>query len=336
MKVLLVGSGLFDWGGIERYVSYLQTGLVERDHTVFVTSPADSPLSKNTQGSLPLGTKGKYDLAALAAYLRLFREQRFDVVHVQFNPDFLVAGVAARLRKQPKTVLTRHVALPWSAAKVKLYGALFDTIIPVSEAVQKKLLHSGIPAEKMIVAKAGCPALQPKNSVDSKEGFHVGAFGRLVPEKGLSVFFKALAASPGITGHVYGSGPLEDELKAHAPKNAIFHGFVTDVADHMAAMHVVVIPSQWEEAFPYAALEAMSLGKPLVVSNVGGLPEIVSEGVNGLLFDKANPAELASSLQQLQQDQAAAAKMGERGRVLHRAEYTIQRMAERIEAAYSA
>jgi glycosyltransferase involved in cell wall biosynthesis len=278
--------------------------------------------------------RGKHDLRAFTAYLQLFREQRFDIVHVHFNPDFLVAGVAARLRKQPKTVLTRHVALPWASAKAKLYGSLFDTIIPVSEAVQGKLLASGIPSEKMIVAKAGCPALVAKRPRTLPPGFHVGYFGRLVPEKGLSVFFKALAASPKVTGHVFGSGPLEDELKAHAPPNVTFHGFVDDVADHMAAVNAVVIPSQWEEAFPYAALEAMSLGKPLVASNVGGLPELVTAGENGLLFDKANPAELASALSRLEQDPAQAKAMGDKGKQIHRSEYTVEKMAERIEAAY--
>ncbi|MEZ0324359.1 MAG: glycosyltransferase family 4 protein [Fimbriimonas sp.] len=335
MKILQVGSGLFDWGGIERYVSYLQAGLRERKHEVLVTCPPDSPLSKHSVDPRHIASKGKHDLNAMSAYLRLFREHRFDVVHVHFNPDFLVAGLAARLRKQPKTVLTRHVALPWSAAKAKLYGSLFDTIIPVSEAVQRKLLCSGIPAEKMIVAKAGCAALISKSTIDLGEGFHVGTFGRLVPEKGLPIFFKALAACPTVTGHIYGSGPMEEELKAHAPKNAVFHGFVTDVAEHMAAMDAIVIPSQWEEAFPYAALEAMSLGKPLVVSNVGGLPEIVSDGVNGFLFEKSNPAELASKLEQLAVDKTATREMGRNGKELHRAEYTVQKMAERIEGAYA-
>jgi glycosyltransferase involved in cell wall biosynthesis len=331
-----VGSGLADWGGIERYVSYLQQGLHARGHEVFVTCPLHSPLHEHTTHQIPIKVRGKHDLRALGAYLRLFRAERFDVVHVHFNPDFLIAGIAARLTRQPKTVLTRHVALPWSKAKVNLYSPLFDTIVPVSEAVCRQLEASGILRAKMIVAKAGCPALEARHPVELGPGFHLGVFGRLVPEKGLGVLFKALAATPAVKGHVFGSGPLEAELKAIAPKQVTFHGFVENVADYMGSMDVIAIPSQWEEAFPYAALEAMSLGKPVAASRVGGLPEIVTEGVTGVLFEKTDPGELAAKLTALVNDPERARAMGEQGRDLHRQQYTIEKMAERMEAAYVA
>jgi glycosyltransferase involved in cell wall biosynthesis len=338
MRVLQVGSGLYDWGGIERYVFYLTDGLRARGHRVEATMPPGSPLSERIQnGQVLLESRGKHDFRALATYLKLFRQTRYDVVHVHFNPDFLAAGIAARLRKQPLTILTRHVALPWSRNKVRLYGSLFDHVIPVSDIVKKNLLASGFPESRMTVAKAGCPALEA-SLVDRPDGdlFRVGSFGRLVKEKGVDVLLEAARQLPEVEFHVYGSGPMEAKLKEAARPNVHMEGFRSDVADCMAGMDAVAIPSVWVEAFPYAALEAMSLGRPVVASRVGGLPEIVAEGVNGLLFEAGNAGELATSIRRLAADRSAAAQMGLAGQRLHKADYTVERMAERIEAVYQA
>lgn len=314
---------------------YLQEGLRARGHEVEVTCPAGSPLSERASDVIAISVRGKHDLRAIGRYLRLFREKRYDVVHIHFNPDFLVAGIAARARKQPVTVLTRHVALPWSAAKVRMYGPLFEHIIPVSHAVEKQLLTSGISQSKMTVAKAGCPALQPSREREEMrrelgvEGFAVGNFGRMTREKGLDLLQRV--ALPGVSMHLFGSGPLLKEFQGRQTPGFRVHGFRTDVADCMSAMDAIVIPSRWEEAFPYAALEAMSIGKPLLVSRVGGLLEIVQEGKTGLAFDKENVEQLSAAVDALR---PLANEMGEAGRVRHRDQFTVEKMAERIEAVY--
>jgi glycosyltransferase involved in cell wall biosynthesis len=338
MKILQVGSGLYDWGGIERYVFYLTNGLRARGHEVDVTLPAGSPLAERiNEGAIPLCSRGKHDARAMAAYLRLFKRARYDVVHIHFNPDFLAAGIAARLRRQPLTILTRHVALPWSGFKVRMYGSLFDHVIPVSEVVKKVLEVSGFPSSRMTVAKAGCPALVasgiPRQSSDA---FRVGAFGRLVKEKGLDVLIEAARQTPQVEFHIYGSGPLEAHLKEMAGPNVHMEGFRADVADCMAGVDAVAITSVWEEAFPYAALEAMSLARPILASRVGGLPEIVADARNGLLFERGNSGELAARIKRLADNRSAAAEMGLAGQRLHQAEHTVERMAERIEAVYRA
>jgi glycosyltransferase involved in cell wall biosynthesis len=335
LKILQVASSLNEWGGIERYVTYLQSGLSERGHEVQVTCPPKSPLSERTAKQHPIQVKGKHDLRAFAQYLRLFRDHRYDIVHIHFNPDFLVAGIAARLRKQTYTVLTRHVALPWSSAKVRLYSPLFDHIIPVSHAVEKQLLASGIPQSRMTVAKAGCPCLHPTKDRDATrrelraEGFAIGSFGRMTPEKGLDLLEQV--SVPGVSLHLFGSGPLLEQFKAKQTSTFRVHGFRTDVADCMNAMDAIVIPSRWEEAFPYAALEAMSLAKPILVSRVGGLLEIVEEGNTGLAFDKDNAEQLAQAIHTVQ---SCSTELGASAKRRHAEEFTVPFMAARIEAVY--
>jgi glycosyltransferase involved in cell wall biosynthesis len=340
MKILQVGSGLHGWAGIERYVVYLSDGLRDRGHEVSVSVTPGTPFAEAVgDRAIAISVRNKFDLQALGAYTRLFRAQRFDIVHTHFNPDFLVVAYAAKLAKGPKLVMTRHVALPWAALKAKNFAMLYDRIIPVSEASQRKLLASGVPAGRMRVAKAGCPALIASAEVNLGAGFNAGFFGRLAPEKGLRVLLGAaeiLTNQSGMTLHIFGDGPLRSEVEAAASNgsNIRCHGFRTDIADCMSAVNAVVIPSVWEEAFPYSALEAMSVGRPIVASDIGGLPELVEPHSNGLLFAPGDAAGLAAALTTLASNPGLGIRLGGKGREIQRQEYTVPRMAERIEAVY--
>lgn len=288
---------------------------------------------------MPIEVRRKFDFPALSAYLRLFRSERFDVVHGHFSPDFTVPAYAAKLTKQPLTVMTRHVAKRWRSAKAKSYMRLWDHIIPVSHAVERRLLEAGIPASRMTVAKAGLPPPSPTKSREAARAdlgiapgvLAIGSFGRLVEDKGIQVLIESM---PSVAGEafIFGHGPYEAALKACAGDRVRFMGQVSDVADAMLAMDVVAIPSTWEEPFPYAALEAMALSRPIVASNIGGLPEMVEEGVNGRLFEAGNAGSLAAVLRDWDPDAFEA--MGARGQARYEREFTISHMTDRIERVY--
>jgi glycosyltransferase involved in cell wall biosynthesis len=236
--------------------------------------------------------------------------------------------------------------LPWTPTKIRLYSNLFDHFIPVSDAVQRQLVASGMRPEQMTVAKAGCPPLvptKPREVVRGELGIHngavaVGYFGRLVVEKGVDTLISAAADMPkGITFEVFGNGPLSGELESRAKSvssQVHFHGFRDDIPECIQAMEAVIIPSVWEEAFPYAALEAMSVGRPVLASRVGGMPEIVDDGRTGLLFEKGDVVSLSEAARKLAGNPELCAKMGGEAREAHRQLYTIEKMAERIEAVY--
>ncbi|AIE87498.1 glycosyl transferase, group 1 [Fimbriimonas ginsengisoli Gsoil 348] len=310
-----------------------------------IACPPGSPISERaSHPTEPITVRGKFDLKGLAAYLRLFRSQQFDVVHAHFSPDFTLPAYAARMRRQGLTVMTRHVALQWSSPKAKAYSRLWRHIIPVSHAVERRLLQSGIPASQMTVAKAGLPEPIPRRKrKDARAAlwlepneFVVGSFGRLVPDKGIDVLIEAMRQVDGVKACIFGHGPYAEDLRTKAAglKSVMFQGSVADVADAMAAMDVVVIPSTWEEAFPYAALEAMALSRPIVASNIGGLPEMVEDGVNGRLFPPGDASALAAVLNEMKS--ANREPMGAAGRARYEQEFTIEKMAERIEAVFLA
>jgi glycosyltransferase involved in cell wall biosynthesis len=127
-------------------------------------------------------------------------------------------------------------------------------------------------------------------------------FGRLSPEKGILDLIKAMV---GINYElkIVGTGPIENELKSYVTSNKIrnvtFVGFKKgmELQQIVSSSRAVIIPSKWYENCSYSGMEAMSYGKPLIVSNKGGLPEFVDNGKNGFVF--SNQKELKSDLLQM-------------------------------------
>lgn len=342
MKILQVGSALHDWGGIERYLVYLGDALERRGHEVWTTVPPGSPMEKRLPGKkVHIDLRRQFQFGRLATYLRLFRSQRFDVVNAHFSPDFIVPAIAAKLTRQPCRILTRHLVLTWSAVKVRRYTRLFTHFIGVSDAVKAKLVDSGVPEELVQVAKSGCPPLQPTLPMEAVRlqmgisSFAAGYFGRMVEEKGVTVLLAAADQLPKETIHAFGDGPLLKEYKSKG--NAIrFHGRVEDVANPMSAMDIVLMPSLWEEALGFSAMEALSLGKPIVASRSGGLPELVEDGVTGFIVEKRDVDGLVEAVKTLSGDSGLKAKMGQAALARHKAEFTVEKFGERMEAAYLA
>jgi glycosyltransferase involved in cell wall biosynthesis len=275
------------------------------------------------------------------------QREKFDIVHSHYSPDFSIASIAARLTKQPRIVMTRHLALKWNPPKRALYNGLFDHFIGVSDAVKLALVDSGIPEHKVSVARMGLPeppGLPGRDELRealgfSSEKFVVGFFGRLVREKGVDVLLEAAAKAPDWQFEIVGDGPVRAQLEAQASHLGVearttFHGFVTEPQRLMAAVDVVTVPSTWDEAFPAVALEAMSLGRPVVGSRIGGLPEMIEDGADGLLAEKGNPDDLLACLQRIEGDHEFGARLGANAMRRQRSEFSLPAMVTRFEEVY--
>lgn len=345
MRILQIGSSLYDWGGIERYVAYLAEGLIARGHDVSVACPPSSPLASRSPGTkLPVPLRFQFSYWLLPKFAKLLKAGNYDVAHVHFSPDFVIPLLAARMAKVPRVVMTRHVALPWAKSKVKRYAGKVDRIVCVSNAVKEVLASSGVQAEKLVVAKAGCPPLLPgpnaeavrREITENGKSLAIGYFGRLVSDKGVHFLVDAAKGLPeDIVTHIYGEGPMRDELEGRAAESQIrFHGFVPEIADAMSAVDVVVVPSVWAEAFPFSVLEAMSLGKPVIATRRGGLPEMVRHGATGLLVEPEDALALRGAIEHLSVNRLEAAAFGSAAKAEHATHYTVPGFAERIEKVY--
>jgi glycosyltransferase involved in cell wall biosynthesis len=166
---------------------------------------------------------------------------------------------------------------------------------------------------------------------------------RLDPVKRVDVLLRAVAELDGVHAFVVGYGAEEGRLKAMAKALGRVHGrsdgwirfagYQEDVWPWLAACDVFVLSSDWE-GMPNAVLEAMGAGLPVVATAVGGTPDVVVDGVTGLLVPAADPAALAAVLERLIGDPGLRQRMGEAGRRRVEQRFSAQRMVERTQSLY--
>jgi glycosyltransferase involved in cell wall biosynthesis len=169
----------------------------------------------------------------------------------------------------------------------------------------------------------------------------VGAVGRLDEQKGVSVLLGAMTRlkNTALRCAVLGDGPqrkaLEAMIRRHElEKHAWLLGERGEIASWLSAFDLFCLPSRWE-GLPNALLEAMALGLPVVASAVDGVPEVVTDGVTGLLVPPERPDLLAKALRRLADDPALRASLGAAAHALIAEKFTVRRMIADYEAAYA-
>lgn len=169
--------------------------------------------------------------------------------------------------------------------KKKWYDKV-DLFICPSEFYRRKLEEANFTSSKIITLRNPLPINTKYECNESNDGY-VLYFGRLTKEKGVKTLIDAVKNTD-YRLLILGTGPIENELKEYAKdyRNIEFKGFQTGKAleDYVKNSRCVVLPSEWYENGPYSAMEAMAAGKPLIVSDNGGLPELVEDGKNGFVY----------------------------------------------------
>lgn len=169
--------------------------------------------------------------------------------------------------------------------KKKWYDKV-DMYICPSEFYAEKLQAAGFTTSRIVKMRNPLPYNTKYELNDKNEGY-ILYFGRLSKEKGVKTLIDA-ASETGCRLVILGTGPIEQRLKEYANEieNVEFKGFQTGqtLTDYVRKSLCVVLPSEWYENGPYSAMEAMALGKPLIVSDKGGLPEMVDDGKNGYIY----------------------------------------------------
>lgn len=130
------------------------------------------------------------------------------------------------------------------------------------------------------------------------KGNYLFYYGRITVEKGIITLIKAMEKFPHIQLKVAGTGPLLNNLKEISPKNVIFLGFVSGekLFNQVKNASFVIVPSEWEENNPLTIIESYAYGKPVIGSNIGGIPEIIEEGKTGFTFETFNCKSLETTI----------------------------------------
>lgn len=158
--------------------------------------------------------------------------------------------------------------------------------------------------------------------------------GRLSREKGVDVFLAA-ASRAGVEATVVGTGPLAGDLRADFP-DVTFTGHMgpDEVAGVLSAARASVVPSVWFENAPMSVLESLAAGIPVVASRIGGIPELVEDGREGLLVQPGAVSELADALRRLEDDDRLARSLGEAGRARAARQFSKASHLEGLLAVY--
>ena len=171
--------------------------------------------------------------------------------------------------------------------------------------------------------------------------YHVGVFGLLRSQKGQEYAIRAVSQlvleNQPIKLHIYGDGPDRERLEGLSKsvgvsKNVTFYGDVTDVETYMSRMDIILIPSLFE-SFGYVAVEAMILGKPVIVSSTGGLTEVVDKE-SGIFVQPGNVGEIAKALMFCLDNPEQIRAMAVRGQHRAKKEFSLDKMVEHISSEY--
>ena len=295
------------------------------------------------------------DLAMARLLRRLARTLGPDVVHLHFCVVFSLLPLALRAGGARHVVATEHISLPFAtrslprdvAARLRnrlCLGAV-ARILAVSDYVRRRLVVSDhVPASLVEVLYNGVdlsrfhPVDEPVTAIRARlaippDGEVVTSVGQLIDFKGLNYLVDAadlLRARPGLTVLIAGDGDRREALAAQIERLGLgdrvrLLGKRDDVQAILAASDVFVCPSVWDEALGYVILEAMAAGLPAVASRVGGIPEVVREAETGLLVRPRDAGALAAAIATLLDDPVRRRAMGEAGRRVVAADFSMDR-----------
>ncbi len=221
----------------------------------------------------------------------------------------------------------------WAARKYRLFHDQVYAYICLTEFQKSRLMAHGFPGERLAVIPNMTTSIPPE---PERPGDFVGYAGRISPEKGIPTLLAAARRLPRIPFQGAGSMAPTSNFAAEAPPNLRFSGHLAEEALHRfyRDSRLLVMPTIWFETFGLVLIEAMAHAKPVIASRIAGIPEIVDEGVSGLLFEPGNAEDLAQKIQYLWERPGLCRRMGQAGREKVLREYSPQRYYTRLMAVY--
>lgn len=266
----------------------------------------------------------------------------FDIIHAHYAVPQGFLGLLLKYTKRRPLVITVHgsdiTLLSRNPVLRPILGAVLknaDNVIAVSTFLKGEVERLGVPKGRVEVIYGGVTTPEKEEAFDPA-GRVIAFVGGLVPQKGVDVLiesFKRIKATD--TGLVIvGDGPERKRLEALATgvKDIRFLGRREGLKGILTKSDVLVLPSR-EEGFGLVLLEAMALGTPVVATNVGGIPEIVDDGVSGILVEKDNPEQLADAVVKVLEDEELRKTLIEHGRKKAK-RFTWEKMGSEVDRVY--
>lgn len=352
MKILHINTEK-TWRGGEQQVLYLIKGLKERGHTPVVVCQPGSPLEDAVINAgievVPVRMRGEFDLPAAWQIGRLLRKGNYDILHTHTSHAHSIGLLARLFGKVKGMAVSRRVDFPIkSRFKYKFFDVQY---IAVSEAIKRVMMDGGVSEKKIDVVRS-CIDLSRLDNAPiadiradlgiSKDAVVIGNIAHMADHKGQIYLIRAALIVknkyPDTKFVVVGDGELRKELEAEVRRLGldgivIFTGFRKDIASFLASFDIFAFPSHME-GLGTSLLDAMVMKKPIVSTIAGGIPEVVKDGISGILVPPREPEALARAIIRLIEDPGLRLKYGNAGRRIVEENFTVDRVVDGTLAVY--
>lgn len=354
-------------GGIRRHLMALIEGQLKSGHRVYLICDCEDSdssfksqievLKKRGLNLLDLKIESGpsiKDIANLLQIYSLYKSQKIDIVHGHGAKG----GLYARLLRSPlgaRAIYTPHggsLHSMFGGVKNRMYNFIerrlaryTDFYLVESRYSERKVLELGVAPSHVKLNPNGVQVSGKGSGLEYKptDVFRISAFGLLRSIKGFDVLIGAISLLPKSLGqvqlNVYGRGEELEFLEKMVTDLDIldkvkFCGEIAEVESEMLQSHLIVQPSYFE-SFGFVCAEALSLGVPVIGSNVGGICEVVENARYGLLFEVGDAKELAEKIVWAMQNYSEMKRMAMLGREYISNNYSESRMVETVLNVYS-
>jgi glycosyltransferase involved in cell wall biosynthesis len=351
------------WRGGQNQVLLTVNGLRSIGERAALVAHPDGELRRRAAEGLeliPIAPRTEMDLTAAWRFSRVLKRLSPDVIHAHDPHGVAMASLALSLTagsdkqaRTPPLVASRRVDFHLKGNSFSRWKyRQVDCFIAASEAIRQMLVADGVPAERTTTVHEGIDVdhVLAAPAVNVHETFWlphhapvVGNVAALVPHKGQRYLVDAahlvVQAIPDARFVILGEGELREHLEKqvrehHLEKHVLLPGFRTDVLGCIKGFDLFAMSSV-TEGLGTSLLDAMACGRPIVATRAGGIPEIVEDGVNGLLVPPRDAHALADAIVRALSDQELRQRLGTAGFDRVRARFTVDRMVAETAAVYA-
>lgn len=319
MKILFIDA-FTGFGGAQRFNASLLQEFTRVGHTTIVVCRKKALFRSLYSGkTYTLPFLGDLDIFSFIGLFFIIVRERPDIVHTHSHHDHWLGAVVARLLRIP-VVHTRHVAFPMKPTVIRkiMYISWADCVCAVSEYTRQMFMktfsnvkrfnpESVITVPCYYVTKRTPDKGRFSKEVTAGNKKIINYIARIVEGKGHFYFIDALQRvvqqHTDIVGVIVGDGPLRSAVEAYCKEKNMsahicFTGFRSDVENVYADSYLTVIASE-AESLSFTAMDSLYHGVPVVASNVGGIPEVVTHEKTGLLFPVGSVDALVTAIETL-------------------------------------
>lgn len=350
------------WRGGQNQVLLTVNGLRAIGERAALVAHPDGELRRRAAEGLeliPIAPRTEMDLTAAWRFARVLKRLKPDVIHAHDPHGVAMASLALSLtagstkeRPLPPLVASRRVDFHLKGNSFSRWKyRQVDCFIAASEAIRQMLIADGVPADRTVTVHEGIDVdhVITTPPVNVHEAFWlphhapvVGNVAALVPHKGQRYLIDAahlvVQEIPDARFIILGDGELREHLERqvrehHLEKHVLLPGFRTDVLGCIKGFDVFVMSSV-TEGLGTSLLDAMACARPIVATHAGGIPEIVEDGVNGLLVPPRDAHALAAAIVRALRDQPLRERLGKAGFDRVRDRFTVERMVAATAAVY--